>query len=179
MLCQSCGKAPAVVHFTEIDQGEVRHLHLCAECAQEKEASFPSEVAEVKKETAARPLLKLLQKLLASESEEVSMQCVQCGHTYADFRSSGRLGCGHCYEAFSGKLEPLIRRMHGSNRHAGKVPECMDERVRVLREKNRLRQELAAAIDREAFEEAACLRDKIKALEPHVSEGSDDANGNS
>jgi protein arginine kinase activator len=177
VLCQLCGKKPAVIHFSEIDQGEVRHLHLCADCAQTKEASSPGEAADVKKEPTAKPLLQLLQKLLASESEDVNIQCAQCGHTYADFRSSGRLGCGHCYEAFSENLEPLLKRVHGSSRHTGKVPECMDDRVRTLRERNRLKQELAAAVEREAFEEAASLRDKIKAIESAVPERSGEENG--
>jgi protein arginine kinase activator len=179
VLCQQCGKKPAVVHFTEIDQGEVRHLHLCADCAQQKEGSFQGQAVDLKKTSPAKPLLELLQKLLAAESEDVKIQCAQCGHTYADFRSSGRLGCGHCYDAFSKRLEPLLKRMHGSTQHAGRVPECMDERVRMLRERKKLQQELAAAVDREAFEEAAALRDKLTALEHRTPEPDGQANGTS
>jgi protein arginine kinase activator len=177
MLCQACGKKPAVVHFTEIDRGEVRHLHLCADCAQEKEVSFHGEASDVTHGSAAKPLLELLRKLLAAESEDVSIQCVQCGHTYAHFRSSGRLGCGHCYDAFSKRLEPLLKRMHGDSKHTGKVPECMDERVRMLRERKKLQQELSAAVNREAFEEAASLRDKIKALQDGTPEPGCETNG--
>ncbi len=169
------------MHFSEIDGGDVRHLHLCADCAREKELAIggdedtPADVGEAP--PSSKPLLHVLRKLLASESEDVNIKCAQCGHTYADFRSSGRLGCGHCYEAFADKLEPLLRHMHGSSKHTGKVPECMDERVKLFRERNRLKQSLAAAVESEAFERAAALRDQIQSLEHRIAEDDEEPHG--
>jgi protein arginine kinase activator len=81
--------------------------------------------------------------ILAGMAEEVGSDletCETCGLTYREFKESGRLGCTKCYESFREQLSPLLRRIHGSK-------------------------ELAVAIDREEFEKAAELRDKLKDLE--------------
>ena len=175
MLCQLCGKKPAAIHFTEIADGQVKQVHLCSDCARQKELA-PAVLDEREQPAEHAPsLLELLQKLLASDSEDVSLECAQCGLTYADFRTSGRLGCGHCNDAFEEKLAPLLKRVHGADSHRGKVPECMDEKIRVLREKARLKRELSRAVQEEAFERAAELRDQIRALDESIaSSGEDD-----
>jgi protein arginine kinase activator len=177
MLCQLCGKNEAVIHFTEIAEGEIRHLHICGECAKQKELVSAGEVGVPKRTASSKPLLQLLQKLLASDSEDIALKCAQCGHTYADFRSTGRLGCGNCYDAFAAKLEGMLKRMHGSDRHRGKVPECMDEKVRLHRARGRLKRELEKAIAGEAFEEAAKIRDEIKTLEDEMAGSKGNADG--
>ena len=86
--------------------------------------------------------------------------------TYRDFKSSGRLGCAHCYGAFERSLRELLRRVHGNSRHAGRRyepprPEAL-EKVSTLGE---LRDRLRRAIEAEQFELAADLRDRIRVLE--------------
>ena len=177
MLCVQSAKKPAAIHFTEIADGEVMHLHLCSDCAGQKEISPPALEKREQPEEHATSLLEMLQKLLASDSEDVSLECPQCGLTYADFRASGRVGCGHCYDAFEEKLAPLLKRVHSADSHRGKVPECMDERVRVLRERARLKRELSQAVRDEAFERAAELRDKIRAVDEAIAASSEDEVG--
>ncbi len=63
------------------------------------------------------------------------------------------------------KLKPLIRRIHGSERHAGKMPIRFRGTAKIQREIVRLRGQLDQAVRREAFEEAAMIRDRINALE--------------
>jgi protein arginine kinase activator len=174
VLCQQCGKKPAEIHFTEIADGEVKHLHLCSDCAGQKELSPPTPEKREEPSEHATSLLEVLQKLLASDSDDVSLECAQCGLTYADFKGSGRLGCGHCYEEFQEKLAPLLKRVHSADSHRGKVPECMDEKIRVLRERARLRRELARAVREEAFERAAELRDQIRAVDESIAQSSED-----
>jgi len=91
--------------------------------------------------------------------------CSKCGMTYGRYRELGQLGCDACYEAFEEKLNPLIRRIQGSERHTGKMPVRYRGAVKIQREILRLRTQLDQAVRREAFEEAALLRDRIKALE--------------
>lgn len=161
MLCQECGKRPATVHLTKIVNGQKTELHLCQECAHEKGEfeyllqpafSFPSMLAG----------LMGGHELAAPVAQE---RCPQCGQTYASFAQRGRLGCANCYETFSARLNPLLRRIHGSTKHVGKVPRRTGGLVRVRKEINTLRSDLQKAVDAEDFERAAKLRDQIRTLE--------------
>ena len=55
------------------------------------------------------------------ETEDTGLNCNSCGWTYTDFRSKGRLGCAEDYEVFENALTPLLKRIHGSTRHVGRV----------------------------------------------------------
>lgn len=161
MLCQECKKRPATVHLTKIVNGRKTELHLCQECAAEK-GEF---------ESLLQPVFSFPNMLAGlMGGQEVGVpggheRCPQCGQTYAGFAQRGRLGCANCYEAFAGRLNPLLRRIHGSNQHTGKVPRRTGGLVRVRKEVNTLRAELQKAVDGEDFERAAKLRDQIRGLE--------------
>jgi len=165
MLCDICAKNPATVHLTEIIDDQMTELHLCEECARNKSAQMEQQfglsdllagLAEFEKPAAA-----------AKEKEQpVAVKCPACGLSYADFKKIGRLGCGECYSAFKKYLGPLLRRIHGSNTHAGKCP--LKTAGRISRKKIDaldLRARLQKAIEAEEFEEAARLRDQIKELD--------------
>ncbi len=169
MLCDICGKNAATVHLTEIIDEKMNELHLCEECAKDKSAAMESQFG----------LSDLLagmvdfQKPLTKEEEVVSLKCPSCGLSYADFKKIGRLGCAECYNVFRKYLAPLLKRIHGSNQHIGKSPlKCpgkikstsskVDKKKICLQE---LKEQLQNAITKEAFEEAARLRDQIKAIE--------------
>ena len=77
----------------------------------------------------------------------------------------------HAVRAFDEQLAPLLRRIHGSSRHTGKVPRRSQGAIRFARELERLREELRLAVQREEFEKAAELRDRIRALEKEMQEG--------
>jgi protein arginine kinase activator len=85
--------------------------------------------------------------------------------TYSQFGQIGRFGCSQCYQSFAGQLEPLLRRVQGNSSHTGKAPLRTRENLGYRREIDQLRQELHAAINTEAYEMAAVLRDRIHALE--------------
>jgi protein arginine kinase activator len=99
----------------------------------------------------------------------ISIKCPNCGLTYQNFRKLGRLGCSECYEAFKKELGPLLKRIHGSDRHVGKVPLKGGKTIRDTRTLQDLRIQLEKAIQMEEFEEAAKLRDKIKELENKIT----------
>lgn len=167
MLCDICGKNPATVHLTEIIDEQMNELHLCEDCAREKSAAMEQQFG----------LSDLLAGLAefekpAKEAEvATSVKCPNCGLTYADFKKIGRLGCGECYASFKKYLAPLLKRIHGSCQHVGKLPvkaAKSSKKKPDLAEKPDLaplRLKLARAIEAEAFEEAAKIRDQIKEME--------------
>ncbi len=160
MLCDICNKKEATVHLTEIVNDQVTKLNLCEECAREKNA-------EMEEHFGLSELLAGLTDMGTAVEPEVaiSIKCPNCGMTYQNFRKLGRLGCSECYEAFKKELGPLLKRIHGSDRHVGKVPLKGGKTIRDTRTLQELKMQLEKAIQTEEFEEAAKLRDKIRDIE--------------
>jgi protein arginine kinase activator len=163
MQCQLCGKRPAVVHFTEIVNNKKSDYHVCEKCAEERGYHVPL----LKSKFSVGDLLAGMadQAGQGEESKVGRVQCPRCNLVYSEFKESGRLGCSECYTTFRSQLRPLLRRIHGSTKHVGKAPARDSERVALRREIQRLHEDLQRAIEREEFETAASLRDRIRAIE--------------
>lgn len=170
MLCDICKKNNATVHLTEIVDDQMTELHLCEECAKQKSVQMEQQFG----------LSDLLAGLAEFEkapkkTEELSLKCPNCSLTYAEFKKIGRLGCGECYSAFRKYLGPLLKRIHGSSQHVGKSPLKIAS-VKASKKKSdivSLRESLQKAVESEAFEEAAKIRDKIRELERRQSDQED------
>lgn len=165
MLCDICGKNPATVHLTEIVDNQMNELHLCEECAHKKSAQMEQQFG----------LSDLLAGLADFEKprddkEPEGAKCPNCGLTYKDFKKIGRLGCGECYQVFKPLLAPLLKRIHGSSNHCGKCPARAGRPSRKKTDVQDLRCRLQKAIESEAYEEAARLRDQIRELEKKPNE---------
>lgn len=160
MLCNVCGKNEATVHLTEILNDKTMKLHLCEDCAKDKGA-------EMEGHFGMSDLLAGLADLGANlePGAMIAIKCPACGFTYQDFKKVGRLGCGGCYDAFKKQLDPLLKRIHGANRHIGKVPLMAGKIVKENVALQDMKAQLEKAIRAEEFEEAAKLRDRIRALE--------------
>lgn len=166
MLCDVCGKKEATVHLTEIINDQVTKLHLCEECARDKSV-------EMEEHFGLSDLLAGLADLGAQMEPQAidKVKCPNCGFSYQDFRKIGRLGCSECYEAFKKQLAPLLKRIHGADRHVGKVPLMIGKTVKETRNLQDMKMKLDKAIRAEEFEEAARLRDQIKELEKKSKDG--------
>jgi len=160
MKCEHCNINQAGIELTQIIDGEKQIVHMCESCAQNLKPSLP---------LMTNGFMAGLLDTINSSGLQVNYikttACSKCGMTYGNYRELGQLGCDACYEVFEEKLKPLIRRIHGSERHTGKMPIHHRGAVKIQREIIRMRGQLEQAIRREAFEEAALLRDRIKALE--------------
>lgn len=165
MLCQRCGEKEATIHLTKIVNGKKTEVHLCEDCAKKTEHlnlasdpfSFQNLLADILNPNVAS---------ISSEKEE--LKCKNCGMTYKEFTENGLFGCSECYEQFSDKIERLTKRIHGSTEHVGKVPKRRGGKLRKEKEIEELRTEMQKAVERENFEKAAELRDKIHELEDQL-----------
>jgi protein arginine kinase activator len=163
MLCDDCGKEIAKVHYKEIKDDKTIEYNLCEKCAVEKGLHLSP-----KKHVFS------ISNILAGMAEEVgsaTVKCQGCGLTYAEFRETGRLGCSDCYSAFKEQLRPLLRRIHGSNVHIGKSPRSSEGMLEKIREIEDLKVALRLAVEKEDFEKAAEIRDRIKQLETKAEGG--------
>lgn len=161
MLCDQCGENDAIIHLTTIQNNQITTSHLCEGCASEKGMEPGVTMGNL-------PLTDFLTqsgKALADAAVSVG-PCAYCGMRLEDFKKKGRLGCSHCYVTFDNHLRNLLRRLHGSGQHIGKVylPPNPSETQRQERLAG-LRRKLDHAVESEDFEQAARIRDMIKGME--------------
>lgn len=161
MTCQHCAK-PASVHLTERRKGERREIHLCASCARKAGLALPESPPNLALDAVVQDLIVANVGELVGELAQIV--CPACGLKYMEFRASGRFGCPEDYRVFAVGLSGILSRYHGASRHVGKSPR---RRARAS-ERLRLRAQLKAAVAREDYEEAARLRDELKAEELHA-----------
>lgn len=178
MLCQKCGKKNASVHLTKIINGNKSEIYICEDCARENgELDFPLE--------GKLPLYQFFSGMMGMNMPESAgavmpggenVQCDRCGLTYAQFGQIGRFGCDRCYDVFGNNILPLFRRLHGNQKHLGKIPVRVGNHLKLRKKIEQYKAELQKNISEENFEAAASLRDKIRELEKQlVSGGEEDA----
>ncbi len=174
MLCERCGQRQATVHFTEITNESKQETHLCEVCAGEIK---PQGFVFAPQLSLQNFLVSLLNQELGGGGygipADTVRKCESCGVAEGQFVKQGLLGCGSCYPNFEEKILPLLRRVHGSTRHTGKVPERTGGRARLVKELDKMRDQLKEAVSREEFERAAVLRDNIRQLEKSLEEGAE------
>ncbi|HZJ56749.1 MAG TPA: UvrB/UvrC motif-containing protein [Clostridia bacterium] len=169
MLCQECKKNPATVHVTKIINNVKTEFHLCQRCAGERDDLnwfSPFSINDL-----LTGFLEPIKSTMAAEAAP-AIRCDKCGMDYRQFKKTGRFGCDNCYSVFKGEIHPIIKRIQGgASRHTGKSPARQDSRLKTNKEIEDLKRQLQGAINIEAFEEAAKLRDRIKDLEKKQEQG--------
>ena len=165
MMCEDCGIRPAKFHLMTIINGDRVERNLCPACMARHQKQLPG----LDFSNLAGILNSILESNKSSEQEQQDPQydgyvCEQCGMTYAEFQKCGMLGCAGCYQAFKTPLTALLQRVHGNTQHAGRVPGGVRSGTSIRMNIDRLKQKLQRAIADEEYEQAAKLRDAIRAL---------------
>ena len=158
MLCDMCKKNEATVHLTQIVEAKMLKVDLCETCSKAKGVQ----------EAAGFSLADLLVGLGSADeikTESPGAKCPVCGFTQSDFKKTGRLGCSACWETFEAGLASLLKAMHKSDRHVGKVPSKAAHTVVIGEKIKELTDELEKAIAAEKYEDAAHIRDQIREME--------------
>ena len=191
MLCEHCKKREATVKYVEVINGVKTEHNLCTQCAAHADLGQFSALFE-----GEFPLGKLLSGLLGTQETEEEDEkysgvvCPTCGTTYEEFVKDSRFGCPDCYSVFDPLISDHIRHLQGSEKHVGKhpagfqpdpamigeaagpgedpvnIPELSkEEKIRLMEAR------LKDAVRREEYEEAAKLRDEIRALKEERQDG--------
>lgn len=192
MLCQNCGERQANVKYTQIINGVKKEMSLCDTCAKElgvedihfnmpiNFSSFLGDFFEPYESEAFLP----------SMLQEQGLVCDNCHMHFDDFIKEGKFGCSHCYDVFADRIDPLLKNIHGANRHVGrwhkalekadkenKVENKMEQKIQAVEKKEAIKKEtkedkieclkerLKQEIAEERYEDAAKTRDEIKKLE--------------
>lgn len=158
MLCEKCGKNHATTHIRTVVNGVLTEKNLCGYCAATEGYTV----------TAQTSLAGMLASMFGESLGSIPnmKKCSICGATFNDIAESGKAGCAECYKIFDTELLPYLKRVHGSTKHIGKIPNNAPLAVVPDSESvENLRMELNRLVVEEKYEEAAVLRDKIKKLE--------------
>lgn len=169
MLCQNCQERDAKVHLSKIINGEKEDVYLCEDCAQ------TSGDLDFGVDFSFNNLLTGLLNNQFHQHHKINLsnnkiKCEVCGLNYDQFSKQGRLGCNQCYTYFREKIDRVLRRIHGNNKHTGKVPRRTGEKVIVKRRIKELRELMDKVVEKEEFERAAEIRDEIKRLTGEIAE---------
>lgn len=160
MLCEYCGENEASLHLVTFINGEKVEKHICSECAGQMN------VHGVFNALSVGDLFKGLLKTPQAEAvAQTAAKCPDCGMTINEFKTKGQFGCAGCYKAFEEYIIPIIKNVQGGTEHTGKAPEGMSKKYEKRRKIDRLKEKINEAVRVEDYEQAAALRDKIKALE--------------
>jgi len=160
------------MQLTQIMNGEVTELILCESCARKKglfdpqslsfaEQFFPEEfkkkVEDLVKELADGNLLPGGVAEAASTGTDALTRCPVCDFSLETYRRTGRLGCPDCYSVFARELADIP-----AAAPAGETAPASAESPALTLKK--MEQELQEAIEKEDYEKAAQLRDRIREL---------------
>lgn len=172
MLCNACKKNTATIHFTEIINGKTHKLHLCEQCAKEKQidVELPFSFSDV-----LSAISEGLEAITQSEPsrETPGPHCTHCGLTMREFTKSGRLGCSHCYDAFEAPLRDIIRSVQKAPHHTGKVPEAFMKTEGTRQRIAELERALQQAVAEERYEDCVAMRDELRQLRASLEQHAD------
>lgn len=156
--CSEC-KKPAIIFYTEIVGNTITRTCMCSDCPE-----------------LNRRLHKTPAHTTTSQGDEnaTGLACGNCGTTLESLRVGNPLGCSVCYEVFdaillaeiqaSGKIPPRLTSAKKSIPiHIGRAPGKSQEMTPSLR-LLALNEALNETLKKEDYEQAAWLRDQIKAL---------------
>lgn len=150
MLCDDCKNKPAAIFFKEVLPDKTVELHLCEECASKRGLLVTKKLSP----------LEILHRLLRQKSaQDEKIICPGCYMSLAEFKRVGRFGCNQCVTTFDEHIKHLIKQIHQSDRHVGRKSGAGAKKGLEI---YKLREKLKKALESEAYEDAAEIRDKLK-----------------
>ena len=171
MMCDDCGVRPANFLLKAVTGEGVHEKNLCAVCM----AKYQRKIPGIDFSNLAGILSGILEskndmQVEKYDAENDALTCSGCGMTYAQFRKEGKLGCARCYTEFRKPLESFLLKVHGNTQHTGRMPGGLQNDASIRLHIDKLKQELVKAIANEEYEQAAQIRDQVRALTLQLEE---------
>jgi protein arginine kinase activator len=189
IMCDICKRRAATHHEIKLNGGTV--VHMCHECrakllaeraakskaAQSGDVSGLSKLIAYSDFSSYSPFSELNEfagflASMPSSSYPKSRQdkiCGVCGRRASEFLNTGYLGCDRCYSELKETVLPAVQKLQSSLKHTGKTPY---EAARPAgNEYERLLREYTKAMEEDKFEEAAVLKERMRALKENIRGG--------
>lgn len=167
MLCERCHAHPATVHMVQVVNGHRKEEHLCSECA-EKEQVFQKEQSFFGHGFFDSPLDhffggSMLGHLLEDPFGTRTLE--DQGGQFIEVSPEKLPENESSYDRFKEAIRPSFQK--GKNEIPVNEPKAKEkaDAPAESEELQALRKELKSCVDREDFERACEVRDKIKAIE--------------
>jgi len=179
MICEFCKKNKANVNIIKIVNGKTEKINICIDCLK----SFTFLPADDFFNDLNNVLKKFLEvdikisdkgeidKILGTVDSAASKICRVCLCDLNTIKAIGQAGCPNCYVEFRSSFVQILKTIHGSYQHKGKIPLKTGTKEKLQKEINDLEHRLQEEITVENFEEAAKLRDTIKKLRKKLFAG--------
>ncbi|WP_042279568.1 UvrB/UvrC motif-containing protein [Candidatus Protochlamydia sp. R18] len=159
--CGEC-KKPIAVRYTEIVGENMTHTSMCASCPELERRLHGTSPKEY---------------IQSQVGLGAALECGNCGTTLEEVKRGHQLGCPECYNVFGNILlaeiqaanrltSRLVSIKKSSPIHIGRAP----GETLVIKPSSRLLaldEALKETLQREDYEQAALLRDQIRALTEH------------
>ncbi|MBS0635808.1 MAG: hypothetical protein JSR37_10130 [Verrucomicrobia bacterium] len=154
--CGEC-KKPVAVIYTEIVGKMIYRIAMCSDCPMLKQRLYGVRLKEPR----------------GDEALKAGLCCGNCGTTADELKMGANVGCSTCYEVFDELLiqelalqenhTPVKKTKRSRPLHVGRAP-GQNVEINPALKLLALHQALNDTLAREDYEQAAWLRDQIKAL---------------
>lgn len=168
MTCNICGKEKAVLHITEQIGKEFDKISICKKCNEELR------IIEKCLEESDKELFSILPKLTNRKSmslEKITKNkksykkiCSVCGYSLNDFLITKTAACPQCYNSFRVLINKIVRKIHHSSKHVGKVSNKNLSYEDIEKEILQHKDNMEFLTKMEKYEEANELKKKIETL---------------
>ncbi len=162
MKCDICKKNEAAVAYREIINGNEKVYSLCSACAKNKEIEMSTAFKEMTVPFMGGLINSFFTPRAIAEKRTAEKRCDLCNSTFEMIVKRGKAGCPKCYSVFEAEMAPSVKKLHGNALHVGKSPMGAAPAPSFEDEKARLERELKLAIEKEEYERAAEIRDKLR-----------------
>jgi protein arginine kinase activator len=177
MIPESCKDCPKkkTVHLTQILDSGMKKYDVCEDCPVAANIQDPVSFKSLASFTGIKtPAAESGQTEGGSEKptappREAGLTCPTCRFTEEHFNKNGRLGCPNCYDVFDEQIQKILPEMHRGTIHRGKIPAHLESSIQRENQLQELEQALQEAIRLENFEEAAKIRDSLRAMRAESS----------
>lgn len=157
--CTFCSEK-AVYYVLDILSGTKKEWFLCSPCMEKYDKSGYLKLFAIN--LAESPVIPITAPYKPTP-DPTDIECPKCGMTLSKFMRVKRVGCDNDYELF--KLGPVLKEYHKADQHVGKFPQDQTLPPEVVSNRlDHLKSAMEEAISAEKYEDAAKLRDEIKAL---------------
>ncbi len=171
MICDVCGKREAIIHIQQIIGKEVIDLHLCRQCAREKNISETEG-------SINNSIINLVRNLLDGTRltqfiDQKTTYCSTCNTKLHEIKEHNKVGCPDCYREFRSVIRETLGVGNSSLIHNGNIPEKLKSYKTILVDREKLKKELEDAVVKEDYETAVIIRDKLKELEMEIGKNNE------
>lgn len=188
VLCENCHLNEAEVKLSVKGQDGIQEKWVCSTCAQggnpwTQDKQIESHQDDIEGAFVVKQILQHLASKHGINFDEITFKeakrCPTCQMTLRDIAHVGKFGCADCYDTFKEDIIGIVRRVQGGQfEHTGKTPHSSYKKLALKKQIEEKTNYLNHLIEEQEFEQAAVVRDEIKALKTDSEVSHDERKGN-